>query len=94
MKDRSQKAMVIICMVLAFCTGVFVTTAIKVEKVHYIHKNKCDGICIDYREAYGIEEGLDDIYYYVDKINSADTTNPWTDYIKNKCEYINKQIQK
>ena len=63
------------------------------EKVYFAHKNKCDGICIEHRDAYGIEEGIDDINYYVDKINSDDTTNPWIDYILNRCDYINEQVK-
>ena len=30
---------------------------------------------------------------YVDKINSGDTTNPWLDYILNRCDYINEQVK-
>ena len=88
-----KPGMIILSIIFAFLTGVFVTTLIKKEKVYFAHKNKCDGICIEHRDAYGIEEGIDDINYYVDKINSGDTTNPWIDYILNRCDYINEQVK-
>ena len=88
-----KNLMIILSVIIAFFTGICFTSLLKKEKVIFVHKNLCEGICIPHREAYGIEEGLDDINYYVAKIASGDTTNPWLDRIIERCDYINEQIK-
>jgi hypothetical protein len=67
--------------------------AFKPDKVIFVHKNKCeDGFCLKYQDAAFIEQGLDDIDHYLNKIESGDTTYKWLDRIEERVNIIKSII--
>lgn len=90
-----NKTTTVLISLITFCLGIMLTTFIKKEKVIFVHKNECkDGKCVSYKDAYLIEEGLDDINYYVERIEeSIPIELPWLDYIKGRTEEIKETIK-
>ena len=88
-----KKIVIALCILSAFFAGACLTSLLKKEKVIFVHKQCGEGNCISFKDLYMIEEGLDDINHYVDKINSGDITNAWLDRIVQRTKEINQIIK-
>lgn len=59
----------------------------------FVEKQCENGQCLSDEHAYYIEEGLDDIRYYVENIRKGDKSQDWLEYIKLRSEEIEKLIK-
>lgn len=64
--------------------------AFKPDRVIFVHKNKCEnGACISYENLVEIEQCLQDMDYYSQKIQSGDTEYDWAEKIQQNIKRSN-----
>ncbi len=80
---------ILIAVIFSFAIGSFLGT----RQTIFVHKQCINGECLSDEDAYYIEEGLDDIRYYVENIKQGNKSQDWLEYIKLKSEEIEELVK-
>ena len=88
-----KKIALMLSIIIAILFGFGVGVGIKKTETIFVHKQCINGECLSDEDAYYIEQGLDDIRYYVENIKEGNKSQDWLEYIKLKSEEIEELVK-